>query len=167
MLRTQQIKENVMPRPSAQPDVDVDTTVDGEVAPQAEPAQATKKSEPKRPPLPAGLATPVGLAKAISARTGTTLAPQMVYSTLKNAPKEGENAFPYVDEANYGPNAFGGRTQVFDLEQGIAWWESRKQRVADRKASAEAKKAEKAARAQQTGAQSTPDSGAGDAVEAE
>jgi hypothetical protein len=160
-LRSGQQKEKEMATRSAAANPDVETPSDGEVVDTEQPKAAKAPKAPKRPPLPEGLATPVGLATFISKRDGQELKPQMVYSYLKNAPKDAP--FPYVDEANYGPGSFGGRKQVFVLTDGVAWWDAKSERIAGRKAVAAQKKADKEARAASKGAAAPQ----GEAVEAE
>ena len=87
--------------------------------------------------------------------------PQMVYSYIRNAPKD--NAFPIetVTDSN------GKERQAVKLEAGIEWWAAKNERTAARKANAankEAKKAERAA-AKAAEAEAEGDEVEGDEVE--
>lgn len=150
-----------MARRNAEQDIDVDETdliddVDIEDegedvvdAPEAK-EKVKKEKAPARGDLPEGYVTPVELAKVLTERKMHTnrqgevaeVKPQMVYSYIRNAPKD--NAFPIetVTDSN------GKERQAVKLEAGIEWWAAKNERTAARKANAankEAKKAERAA----------------------
>ena len=151
-----------MARRNAEQDIDVDETdliddVDIEDegedvvdAPEAK-EKVKKEKAPARGDLPEGYVTPVELAKVLTERKMHTnrqgevaeVKPQMVYSYIRNAPKD--NAFPIetVTDSN------GKERQAVKLEAGIEWWTAKNERTAARKANAankEAKKAERAAK---------------------
>jgi len=107
---------------------------------------------PKRGDLPDGWVTPVAFAKYMTEnqlhhdKEGNVaeLRPQVVYSYIKNAPKD--NPFPNselgklktIEDSN------GIARGAFKLADGLAWWEDRKQRAEARKANAAAKAEKKA-----------------------
>jgi hypothetical protein len=137
----------------------------GEKAPKA-------KKEPKRGELPEGYLTPVGLAKLLGERglqknrAGEVLSevkPQMVYSYMKNAPKD--DPFP-VETVQ---DSLGNDRQALKLDAGIEWWERKNKRTAERKenakAKAEAKEKRAAEKAAATEAEGSED--AGEVTEAE
>lgn len=121
---------------------DIETVETVEKAPKA-------KAEPKRGELPEGYVTPIGLAKELTEqglhqnRAGETVEvrPQMVYSYIKNSPKD--DTFPLVTVTD----SLGKDRQAVKLEDGIAWWVRKNDRVAARKSSAAEKAAKKAERA--------------------
>ena len=119
----------------------VDESSETEKAPKA-------KKEPTRGDLPEGFVTPVGFAKIATERElhtardgGHEVKPQMVYSYIKNAPKE--DVFP-IQEVE---DSRGNTRQAVLVEDGVAWWERKNERVAARKANAAEKAEKKAARA--------------------
>lgn len=132
------------------PDVDapdeVEETVD---APETATETKTKaKAEPKRGELPEGYVTPVGFAKVLTERKlqtakdgSTDVKPQMVYSYIKNSPKE--DRFPLIEVED----SLGHKRQVVKVEDGVAWWTRKNERVASRAASAKEKADKKAANA--------------------
>jgi predicted transcriptional regulator len=143
-----------MPRSKNTADVEtVDETeetnvqVDGQE--NAEEKAPKKKAEPKRGDLPEGYVTPIGLAKVLTERglhqnrAGETVEvrPQMVYSYIKNAPKD--DAFPLETVTD----SIGKERQAVKTEDGVAWWERKNSRVEARKANAKEKADKKAARA--------------------
>jgi hypothetical protein len=138
-------------------DLDVDTTTDAndeaeEVAAQTEtPAEkpaAKAAKEKARGDLPEGKITPVGLAKVINERqlhrnrdgAVVELLPQMVYSYIKNAPKDD----PYPGET-VTDSLSKSRDNVANIEDAVAWWIRKTERAAARKANASAKAEKKAA----------------------
>lgn len=144
-----------MARRTDSPDVDVDvndeiedTGVSDETETVAEkPAKEPKqKKEPVRGDLPEGYVTPIGLAKALTERQLHTnregqivpVAPQMVYSYIKNAPKE--HPFPMETVQD----SLGHDRQVVKLDAGIEWWTAKNARAAARKAFAADKATKKA-----------------------
>jgi hypothetical protein len=119
---------------------DVDTPAESDT-----PAETTdtKAKEPTRPPVPQGFISPVQFAKDLTKHLREKNAeqkeipPQQIYSMIRNSGKE--NPFPVYSE--------GGRNNLIKLEEGLAWWDAKDTRVAERKANAEAKAAKKAAAA--------------------
>ena len=113
-------------------------------------AKAPKaKKEPARGELPEGFVTPIGLAKELTARQlhrnkageVVEVRPQMVYSYINNAPKD--NPFPI----QVVQDSLGHDRKVVKLEEGLAWWEAKNERVASKRTNAEAKRTAKAERA--------------------
>jgi hypothetical protein len=145
----------------------VPETAEGEKADK--PAKAPK--QPARGSLEEGLVTPVGFAKIVTERElhtdkkgGHEVRPQMVYSYIKNAPKE--DPFPLQTVKD----SIGVDRQVVKIEDGIAWWERKNARVGERKANAEAKaakKAENASKKQTTEAEGESNEAPAEVVEAE
>lgn len=107
------------------------------------------KKEPTRGTLPEGYVTPVGLAKIISERglhinregVAAVVAPQVVYSYIKNAPKE--HLFPMEHIAD----SLGKVRDVVQIEEAVAWWIAKNERVAAGKIASADKAAKKAAKA--------------------
>ncbi len=105
----------------------------------AAPAEKAKKG-PARGELPEGFVTPTALAKELTAREMHTdrdgnvaeVRPQMVYSYIRNASKEDPFPIETVQDS------LGKDRQVVSLEEGIAWWERKNARVAERRANAKA-----------------------------
>lgn len=139
-------------------------------APEAAKAEAKAKA-PKRGELPEGKVTPVGLAKILTERkmhqnkAGETIEvkPQMVYSYMKNSSKDDKLETHTIRDSNDQPR------EVFDIEDAIAWWTRKNERVVARKANAAEKAAKAAAKpaeakAEGDSASSTPEEAA---VEAE
>jgi hypothetical protein len=134
--------------------------------------KTSKKAEPKRGTLPEGYVTPVGLAKVIGEkglqtnREGEVLSevkPQMVYSYMKNAPKDDPFPIETVQDS------LGNDRQALKLDAGVEWWERKNKRTAERKenakAKAEAKEKRAAEKAAATEAEGSED--AGEVTEAE
>jgi hypothetical protein len=129
-------------------EVDVAETTDaGETEEKAAPKA---KKEPARGDLPEGYVTPIGLAKVLGEkgmqqnREGETLTevrPQMVYSYMKNAPKD--DPFPIETITD----SLGKERQAVKLEAGLEWWTRKNERAASRKQNAAAKAAKKAEKA--------------------
>lgn len=113
---------------------------------------AKAKKEPSRGDLPEGYVTPVGLATVLSERKlhtnrdGETVnvKPQMVYSYMKNAPKD--DPFPLETITD----SIGKERQAVQIEAGVAWWIRKNERTAQRKQNAADKAAKKAERAAKT-----------------
>jgi hypothetical protein len=168
-------------------DLDVDVAqVDDEQEEAAAPVEVTEgeakakepkaKKEPARGELPEGHITPVGLAKVINERKLHTnregeivdVAPQMVYSYIKNAPKE--DPYPSIDGLT---DSLGkARLNVAEVEKAVAWWIRKNERAAARKANGAAKAAKKTEKKTEkaqdaSSAQSTEDAASEAAVEAE
>jgi hypothetical protein len=128
--------------------VEVDETEEVEST-ESEAKTPKEKKEPVRGQLDEGYVTPVGLAKVISERKLHTnrdgelvdVAPQMVYSYIKNAPKE--DPYPFITVTD----SLGHERQAVLVEDGVAWWIRKNERTVSRKTNAAAKAAEKLARA--------------------
>jgi hypothetical protein len=137
-------------------DVDVDApapVAEDTVAPTTtEDKPAAKAKESTRPPVPEGKVSPVHFAKLLSehlrqdhpelgVRLGSdsTVAPQVVYSYIKNNGPESKNPFPAEKTE--------GRAAVIDPEAGFAWWDAKDLRVKAQKAGAAEKAAKKAEKA--------------------
>jgi hypothetical protein len=101
------------------------------------PAETPTPAKEEKPALPDGYVTPIGLAKILSKHYDKDYKPQMVYSYIKNAPKD--HPFP-LEEVN-------GR-KVVNAEAGLKWFVDKDARVAERRANSEAKAAKKAAKAE-------------------
>ena len=106
------------------------------------------KKAPARGELPEEYVTPVGFAKIVSERElhtdrngGHDVKPQMVYSYIKNAPKE--DPFPLTDVED----SLGKTRSAVLIEDGIAWWERKNERTSARKVNAAEKAAAKEKRA--------------------
>jgi hypothetical protein len=120
-----------------------------EEAPATEEKQPKAKKEPKRGDLPEGYVTPVGLAAILTERKLHTnrdgeiveVKPQMVYSYIKNASKE--DPFPIETVKD----SIGAERQAVKVDEGVAWWTRKNERVAARKANAAEKAAKKEANA--------------------
>jgi hypothetical protein len=116
---------------------------------EGKPKAAKKEKERARGDLPEDLVTPIGLTKAINERGLYTnregevaeLKPQMVYSYIKNAPKER----PYPGRT-VTDSVGATRENVCTLEEGLAWWNAKNEAAAARRKNA-AEKAKKAAEA--------------------
>ena len=145
--------------PRAQKDVEEVTPEVEDVKDVKETKETKAKKEPKRGDLPEGYVTPVGLAKELSEkklhknRDGETVdvKPQMVYSYIKNATKD--DPFPIETVKD----SIGAERQALKLEEGLAWWarknervEARKKNAADKAKKAEENKAKKAAEAEKS-----------------
>jgi hypothetical protein len=132
-----------------EPDVDVEAVEVEEVdySTPEEGAEPKKKKEPARGELPEGFVTPIGLAKVLTERGMHTnragevveVRPQMVYSYIRNAPKD--DPFPLQEVED----SLGKTRSALNLEEGLDWWTRKNERVQARKANA-AEKAEKKAR---------------------
>lgn len=131
---------------------DVETEEVPETTPESseDTPKAKAAKTPARGDLPEGYITPVGLAKVIGEkglqknREGEVLKevkPQMVYSYMKNAPKD--DPFP-IEEVE---DSLGHKRQALKVEAGVAWWERKNERTAARAANAKEKANKKAANA--------------------
>jgi hypothetical protein len=139
-------------------DLDVDTEdieEGGEESVGSKPAKAKKAAEPKNPKrgdLPDGYVTPVAFAKYLTENeiehdaegNAKVVPPQVVYSYIKNAPKD--HPFPNTEAGDLKQveDNNGVPRRAFLLEEGLEWWENRRKRAAERKANAAAKKAKPA-----------------------
>jgi hypothetical protein len=166
MPRKQTTKENTVSTQTQEtPDFDVDVdapevtqnaedTVDVP-AETAEKAKAEKKKESTRPPVPEGKVSPVAFAKILSEHLrkphdtlgtrleeGKSVAPQVVYSYIKNNGADSKNPFP-TEKAE-------GRAAVVDAEAGLKWWDEKDLRVKASKDGKAQKAAEKAAKTTET-----------------
>jgi hypothetical protein len=127
------------------------------------------KPEPARGDLPEGYVTPVGLAKILSKRglhkdrDGKTVdvPPQMVYSYIKNAPKD--HPFPLVKVKD----SIGKERDAVEIDKAIAWWEAKNARVQERRENVAAKEAAKLAAAEKRKAAAAEGADAGTVNEAE
>jgi hypothetical protein len=131
------------PEPTAEDTVTAPTS--GETAPTEKPA----KKESTRPPVPEGKVSPVAFAKLLSEHltakakekdanaADVNVAPQVVYSYIKNNGPESKNPFP-AEKAE-------GRAAVVDPQAGLDWWDAKDARVAAQKSAAADKAAKKAA----------------------
>jgi hypothetical protein len=146
------------PRQTDTPDVETPTTDESELEQtNATPAEGESTDKPKAAPkepargdLPEGYVTPVGFAKILGEkglqknREGEVLkvvAPQQVYSYIKNAPKD--DAFPMETVKD----SIGKERQAFKTEAGLEWWNRKNERVAAKSANAKAKAEKRAAAA--------------------
>jgi hypothetical protein len=120
---------------------------------EAKPTVATK---PKRGTLPDGYVTPVQFAKELTskgygnddnqpAETNVIVPPQVVYSYIKNAPKD--HPFPNTENGDLKMILDDNQVErrAFKLDEGLAWWADKVKRAAERKANAAAKKVAKPA----------------------
>ena len=130
--------------------VDEVTTESNETdAPAPAEEKAAEAPKAKRGDLPEGYVTPVGLAKAITERKLHTnkdgeiveLKPQMVYSYIKNAPKDHPFPLEVVTDS------VGAQRDAVKLDEGLKWWTDRAELAKSRRENAAAKKAEKEAKA--------------------
>jgi hypothetical protein len=134
--------------PIVAPEVTSEDTV-GQAATTDE-TPAKEKKESTRPPVPEGKVSPVAFAKVLSEHLTAkaretnseaaeiTVAPQVVYSYIKNNGPESKNPFP-AEKAE-------GRAAVVDPQAALAWWDAKDARVAAQKTAAANKAAEKAAK---------------------
>ena len=135
------------------------------------PKEPKAKKEPARGDLEEGIVTPVQFAKVLTERKLHTdkngsheVKPQMVYSYIRNASKEDPAPFATHTDS-IGKERFSAK-----LEDALAWWERKNQRVSERKANAQAKaqkKAENAAKKAEQGEEVTEAEGTEEVVEAE
>jgi hypothetical protein len=157
---------------TAEEDVETPDEVETEVeTPEgsAEGSEPKAKKEPARGQLPDGYVTPIGLAKILTERglhknrEGETVEvrPQMVYSYMKNAPKD--DPFPIETVTD----SLNKERQALTAEAGVAWWERKNARVAQRAQNAQEKAAKKAAAAEKRSAEGSSDEGQGEVTEAE
>jgi hypothetical protein len=136
-------------------DLDVDAPDDAEdtveegtaTTPTDKPAKAKKEST--RPPVPEGFISPVTFAKILTEHkraNGTldgdkVIAPQVVYSYIKNNPADGKYPFPARTDVP-------GRALVLKADEGLAWWDEKDARVKAQKTAKAEKDAKKLAAAQ-------------------
>lgn len=139
------------------------------VTPKAAPAKATA---PKKT-LPDGYVMPVAFARALTEHlaakgasnkhglvsTTNPIPPQFIYSVIKNSQRTGtKNPLPTYE--------IDGQSNLIKLEEGLAWWDTKDERVAASKVANATKAAAKAAKAAEKPA--TPEAvPAGAVVEAE
>jgi hypothetical protein len=135
---------------AVEPDADVEE-VDGTEATADKPEKAP--AAPKRGDLPEGFVTPIGFAKIVGEkglhtdREGNVVKdvkPQMVYSYMKNSPKDDRLETQEMQDSN------GVTRKVLNIDEAVAWWERKNERAAGRKANA----AEKATKKENAGKQS-------------
>jgi hypothetical protein len=108
--------------------------VDKITAREVAPAPATPATASKRPALPEGYVTPVGLTNIINERglyNGGVgqLRSQAMYSYIKNAPAD--HPFPLETINN---------RDVVKIEAGVQWWNEKNERVAARAQAAQARR---------------------------
>lgn len=141
-------------------DLDVDTLEDEleEIAGETEDKPKAKAEKvpaaPKRGDLPEGWVTPVAFAKYMTENdlhrdkddNVAELKPQVVYSYIKNAPKD--HPFPNSEDGKLleVEDSNGVSRGAFELADGIKWWADRRERANARKANAAAKTAKKTAK---------------------
>jgi hypothetical protein len=141
-------------------DFDVDAPeAEDVVAPVAEgtaAAPTTKaKTESTRPPVPEGKVSPVAFAKILTTHLrkehetlgvrlaeDKAVAPQVVYSYIKNNAEGSKNPFPATKSE--------GRAAVVDADAALEWWDAKDIRVKGQKTEKAAKDAAKAAKAADT-----------------
>jgi hypothetical protein len=118
----------------------------------ADTPKAKEKKESTRPPVPEGKVSPVAFAKILTEHLrkeheslgkrladDKSVAPQVVYSYIKNNAEGSKNPFPATKAE--------GRAAVVDAEAGLAWWDAKDVRVAEGKKAKAEKDAAKAAKA--------------------
>jgi hypothetical protein len=137
-------------------DVDVDAPAPAAEDTVAVPVEGETKTETKetkstRPAVPEGKVSPVQFAKILSEHktkqareqdpnaAEVVVAPQVVYSYIKNNGPQSKNPFP-AEPAE-------GRAAVVDAQAAIAWWDAKDARVAATKQAAAEKAAKKAEKA--------------------
>jgi hypothetical protein len=105
-----------------------EAVVDGEGAAEGTEAAATAASQ-KKHDLPENHVTPVGLAKIISKERmgGKELRPQMVYGWIKNSKDLAAKVKKHTDGRN-----------IIHKDDGLAWFDAKEARKAERAAAAEA-----------------------------
>lgn len=142
-----------------------------ETEPEEDSEEETEKAAPKvkRGELPEGYVTPVGLAAVLTERKlyvnrkgeVAEVKPQMVYSYIKNAPKD----HPFPSETVQ--DSLGNDRFVVDLEKGVQWWTDKNARAEARKASAADKAAKKATKKEEKSEEAKADEVEEEATEAE
>jgi hypothetical protein len=145
---------------AVEPDADVEET-DGA---EATTSEAKAPAAPKRGDLPEGFVTPIGFAKIVGEkglhtdRNGDVVRdvkPQMVYSYMKNSPKDDRLETIEIEDSN------GVTRKVLNVDEAVAWWERKNERAATRKSNA-AEKAQKAANRAKTSDQALVETGEAD-----
>jgi hypothetical protein len=136
------------------PAEEAEDTVAEDVAPAAEKAPKAKKG-PARPDVPDGYIMPVAFAreltKHLAARGATNkhgkidpetnpIPPQQIYSMMKTNSATGKNPFPVHSVDGY-------PSELLILEEALAWWDAKDERVTASKAAKAEKAAKKAAKA--------------------
>jgi hypothetical protein len=141
------------------PEVEDETTAEA-ATPENSEKEPKKAKEPARGDLPEGYVTPVGLSKVLGEkglqknREGEVLKevkPQMVYSYIKNAPKE--DPFPIETVTD----SIGKERQAVQLDKALDWWNRKNERTASRKENAAAKEKAKADKAAAKAAEAPAD----------
>lgn len=141
--------------PNFDVDVDAPEAVEAEdtvEAPKAADEKPAKEPKNTRPAVPEGKVSPVAFAKILTEHLrqphetlGTRLnenqavAPQVVYSYIKNNAEGSKNPFPAQKSE--------GRAAVVDPQAGLEWWDAKDLRVKAQKDGKAAKDAAKAAKA--------------------
>lgn len=139
---------------------DVETVEPVEDAEVVEPAEDEKeKKKAKRPELPAGFATPIKFAHALTARLreegkmaeDEEQKPQVVYSYIRNRAKTDPIPVVFITpEGEEFDEPAEGRRPAFrvneegEFEEAMAWWTRKDERKAERAANAKAKAEKKA-----------------------
>jgi hypothetical protein len=135
-----------------------DTVAEGtEAAPTDKPTKAKKEST--RPPVPEGYISPVQFAKVLTEHKikngtleeGKVIAPQVVYSYIKNNPADGKYPFPARTDVE-------GRALVLKADEGLKWWDEKDARVKAQK-TAKAQRDAAKANAAQTSSQAAAETG--------
>jgi hypothetical protein len=137
-------------------------------------AKAEKEpAKPKRGDLPEGWVTPIQFAKVLGEkglhtdRDGNVVdevKPQMVYSYMKNSPKDDRLEPTDIKDSNDVTRS------ALKLDDALAWWERKNARAAERKANAAEKAKKSAAKAEtskQAAEETDPGAATGQAEEAE
>jgi hypothetical protein len=125
-------------------DDEVETVTDG----TEKPATASKSATP-RTKAPEGYVKPVEFAKILSEHLGKPVAPQVVYSYIKNnAGESAKNPFPTHTGSD-------GYEWYIKPDEGLAWWDSKNSRVTASKAARAEKAAKKAEKPEVVEAEST------------
>jgi hypothetical protein len=144
---------------AVEPDADVEETDGAEAT-----TEAKAPAAPKRGALPEGFVTPIGFAKIVGEkglhtdRNGEVVRdvkPQMVYSYMKNSPKDDRLETIEIEDSN------GVTRKVLKVDEAVAWWERKNERAGQRKANA-AEKAQKAANRAKTSDQALVETGEAD-----
>jgi hypothetical protein len=177
-LTEEQELEAAVDEPDADIDVDAgedDETDEVEEVPAGKTVKAKKAdSTSTRPPVPEGYVSPVTAAKKLGTHLTSRaraagkikddeeieIRPQVVYSYIRNS-KGGKNPIPTYEA--------GGRKNLLKLEEFLAWWDAKDERVAASKVRAAEKAAKKTEKAAEKTEEVTEAEGAEatEAVEAE
>jgi hypothetical protein len=132
--------------------LDVDVPADDEVetvtADAEKPATASKSTTP-RTKAPEGYVKPVEFAKILSEHLNKPVAPQVVYSYIKNnAGESAKNPFPTHTGSD-------GYEWYIKPDEGLAWWDNKNTRVTASKEARAVKAAKKAEKPEVVEAEAT------------